>query len=1750
MKTSSTIIRKQCRILTLFVLLFVQSVCAFAGQWVDVTDAFVKNPRFDGNSYANWEGTALSGNGAVNNAEHYYKTYDTYQRLTGLTPGKYRVSVQAFYRMGSSANDYSLYSSGDYSESQIATVFARSTSNYYDVPMVCASSAALKQSLGGGTAAVGNGLVIPNNMAAANAWFEAGYYKNSVECEVDEDGLLTIGIFKENVIHEDWTCLDNWKLEYYEEQEVVRITSLSFDKKIMTVAKGKTLALNPNILPENATNKTLKWTSSDENVATVDADGVVTGVKGGKTVITATTTDMSGLSASVKITVYNVLTSDRSWVDVTDDYIINPRFDGNDRKTGWEGTAFGGANPKENAEHYNTLYDTYQPVKGLPAGKFRLSLNAFYRMGSSANDYNLFNSGDYAGYQYAQLYAVSTKDTYSSPIVPLASGLSKTNYGGATASFYNQDEYTYYYVPNNMAAADAWFNQGYYQNMVEDINVASDGLLTIGIKKEQGLDGDWTCLDNWKLECYCSVKLITSLTLSQTSAQLVNSETLQLSATILPAVACFRKLEWTSSDESVVKVDANGLVTAVGTGKAVVTASTTDGSEKSATCEILVVANDITSENVLINEIMVYNVDVYLDPSFNYGPWVELYNPSNTTVSLGGLYVTDDANNLKKHKLVDDYGVLPAHGFAILNFDHHEVWTKASYRQIDDELNSKGGTIILSDGEQILAQQTYPAPISRMSYARITDGGDLWGIAGNPTPGESNVDGEYATSQLAAPVVDTPAQLFDSPLTIRVTIPEGTTLRYTTDGTTPTLKNGSISETGVFSVDATTCYRFRLFQEGKLPSTVVTRSYIENNGNEPFPIISIVTDNRNIWGATYGVFSKSSNGRPGNGQTDACNWNMDWDRPVNFEYITTQGECVVSQECDFATCGGWSRAWNPHAFKLKAKKTYDLLNSFDYQFFAGKPYLKHKTLQIRNGGNDTSARIKDAGIQGVIEKSGIYADYQSWKPVHVFINGSPYAVLNMREPNNKDYAYSNYGYDTDLIDQFEICPDSGYVQMRGTEDSFQRWYELSQNAADESVYSEISNLVDMDNYINYMAIQFYIGNWDWPQNNVKGFRSVEDGKFHFVFFDLDGALSTSTPFYTFWQKQNYQFDTLHGYDYSNNQSIEGRRLTLEIKFVTIFMNMLQNGEFYKKFVDAYCLVAGSVFTPDLTSDVIYNRANQLAQGGYVNPWGTANDIINNFASRQTPLIDHLQYFLWLDENSRFKASLSSNIEEGRILLNDQPVPTGKFSGSLFLPITLRAEAPAGYQFAGWGAEGSSVTTTVFPMGSEWKYYDGGSLSGTWNALNYSDTQWSSGETPIGYDNNNQHPEIVTTTKGYLPTYYLRKKFTLSNVSANNTYQLDWIADDGFVVYVNGTEAGRYNMPTGTISYDTYATSYARNNPDNGTMILDASLFRKGNNCIAVELHNNASNSTDILWNAELSVQGTSADMQIVSTEKEYEIKSADDVKLQAIWEPLSGEELIAAGATPVKINEVSAANSVYLNEYFKKNDWIELYNTTDKDIDIAGMYISDNLKKPQKYQIPAASEVMATYTTIIPAHGYMVIWADQLLPESQIHTGFKLGNADDEVVMLTAADGTWSDTLSYKMHDGVQSVGLYPDGSSQAYVMDVPTIGESNILTSYATAFEQYRPEPTPPQPDAVREVKSDGDLRIAYSGSVLAITADSPMTVAVDVYNAAGQRVYSTSTDVYGSASVSLADLSNGVYVAKVSSSNDNRCQLKFVRR
>jgi hypothetical protein len=219
------------------------------------------------------------------------------------------------------------------------------------------------------------------------------------------------------------------------------------------------------------------------------------------------------------------------WVNMTDSYIINPRFDNDDISTGWEGTSFGAYNPKENAEHYERDYDTYQNIKGLKAGKYRVSLNAFYRMGGADNDYDLYSSGNYSGNQHAILYARTSEGEFTTPILPSSSAALEESLGGGISQVRWWDT-TPLYIPNTMESAYYWFEAGYYENTVE-CEVGSNGELTIGIRKSTTVSGDWTCLDNWNLEYWGEIVPVTSISFPQTSIELTRSESTELTVKVL-----------------------------------------------------------------------------------------------------------------------------------------------------------------------------------------------------------------------------------------------------------------------------------------------------------------------------------------------------------------------------------------------------------------------------------------------------------------------------------------------------------------------------------------------------------------------------------------------------------------------------------------------------------------------------------------------------------------------------------------------------------------------------------------------------------------------------------------------------------------------------------------------------------------------------------------------------------------------------------------------------------------------------------------------------------------------------------------------------------------------------------------------------------------------------------------------------------------------------------------------------------------
>ncbi|NBG66478.1 alkaline phosphatase PhoX [Acidiluteibacter ferrifornacis] len=166
----------------------------------------------------------------------------------------------------------------------------------------------------------------------------------------------------------------------------------------------------------------------------------------------------------------------------------------------------------------------------------------------------------------------------------------------------------------------------------------------------------------------------------------------------------------------------------------------------------------------------------------------------------------------------------------------------------------------------------------------------------------------------------------------------------------------------------------------------------------------------------------------------------------------------------------------------------------------------------------------------------------------------------------------------------------------------------------------------------------------------------------------------------------------------------------------------------------------------------------------------------------------------------------------------------------------------------------------FPIlsGDEWNYLDNGSdLTGSnWTALNYNDTSWAYGPSALGYNNTNTNTVVSygpDANNKYITTYF-RKRFNITNLNTVvDSLILNLRRDDGAIVYVNGTEVIRSNMPAGAVNYKTESTSIVSGSDEDlfYPTIVHKSVFNQGVNIIAVELHQRDSSSSDLTFDFEI-----------------------------------------------------------------------------------------------------------------------------------------------------------------------------------------------------------------------------------------------------------------------------------------------------------
>ena len=161
----------------------------------------------------------------------------------------------------------------------------------------------------------------------------------------------------------------------------------------------------------------------------------------------------------------------------------------------------------------------------------------------------------------------------------------------------------------------------------------------------------------------------------------------------------------------------------------------------------------------------------------------------------------------------------------------------------------------------------------------------------------------------------------------------------------------------------------------------------------------------------------------------------------------------------------------------------------------------------------------------------------------------------------------------------------------------------------------------------------------------------------------------------------------------------------------------------------------------------------------------------------------------------------------------------------------------------------TAQTTIITYGNTWKYLDKGSNQGTaWRGTSFNDAAWASGAAQLGYGDGDEATIVSygsNANKKYITTYF-RKTISIADASIFNSFALSIKRDDGAVVYINGTERFRTNMPTGTISYTTKASTDAADDGNTAQNItLPAGTLITGTNVIAVEVHQRAANSSDL-----------------------------------------------------------------------------------------------------------------------------------------------------------------------------------------------------------------------------------------------------------------------------------------------------------------
>ena len=447
-----------------------------------------------------------------------------------------------------------------------------------------------------------------------------------------------------------------------------------------------------------------------------------------------------------------------------------------------------------------------------------------------------------------------------------------------------------------------------------------------------------------------------------------------------------------------------------------------------------------------------------------------------------------------------------------------------------------------------------------------------------------------------------------------------------------------------------------------------------------------------------------------------------------------------------------------------------------------------------------------------------------------------------------DQGPAELGYGGDNPDTYR----RGY--SKNTNESDDDWtdlinltYELNNDGISDTEFMErVGQVINIEQWMRYLAVDALSGNREGGLNTGRGddylmYRGVKDPRFWLVPHDLDTILGHRSAdlgrnIFTFYEQ------------------VEGlNRLLNHPEIVRIY---------YNQFLD----LIDTVFAPEKFNPLIDHvlgdwvpqaKINQMKQF-VVDRIGYVLDQIPQdplTSSSNLPLINGYHY---RRTANTFTLSGTANAVTTRsVLVNGQFAEWSQRDGTWwFGPESITGEPRPSKTGRG---------EPLVERGSVWKYLDDGSNQGSlangtswFGHPNYNDSSWLEGPAELGYgDTGNNRPEVTQVNGGpsgnrFITTYF-RHYFHLDDASRYSSLHLALMRDDGAVVYLNGVEVARSNMPNGRITYLTTASSNIAGAVEYTffDFTVDASLLNDGLNVLAIEIHQNSGTSGDISFDLEL-----------------------------------------------------------------------------------------------------------------------------------------------------------------------------------------------------------------------------------------------------------------------------------------------------------